>query len=108
MFFHVEREWVEEATDYTPSGDYYGQYLAENIGDDSQEYHRDVDGLRLEVKDFLQNRAKGGQANTWASLLSAFVYNMQITRCSCTQTLIFHHKALLPTYLERTCGMSRG
>lgn len=58
MFLHVEWEWIEETADGTLPGDQDRHGLAENVGENRQEDHRDKDGLWLEVENFLQHAAE--------------------------------------------------
>ena len=58
MLLHMEWEWIEETADSTLPWDQDRHCLAENVGDNSQEDHRDIDGLWLEVEDFLEYRAE--------------------------------------------------
>lgn len=63
MLLGVERMRVDKAPDRSNSGN-ERHCLAQDIGDYSQEYDRDEDGLRFEVIDLLQDRAKSSQTQS--------------------------------------------
>lgn len=60
----VEGSGVEETAQTAFAWDNVDHGLAQDVCNGGQEDLRDVDDLRLEVEDFLQDAAKDGQAQT--------------------------------------------
>jgi hypothetical protein len=67
VLLSVERPWVEEAANGTPSRDKGGHCVAQRVGEDGQEHGRDIDDLRLEVEDLLQHCTERRKAQSCLS-----------------------------------------
>ena len=63
MLLEIKGMRVEPFPDKALSWDGEGEGLSKDVGKDSQEHHRDVDDLRLKVKDLLENGAENGQSD---------------------------------------------
>lgn len=101
VLLHVEGERVQEAANGALARDEVGHSLAENVAQHGQENDGDVDGLRLEVENFLEHGTEAGQAKTCKNQSET-----EVLARSCTNP---HRAQVFPkaqTYLGRKHGKS--
>lgn len=101
MLLHVERSWIEEATNSTLSRNDQRHEFSENVGEDGQKNHRHVDCLWLEVKDFLQDRSEARQAKSCRNRVSQVVSKNEPAQSPVGKTRR-DEEGPKATYLERT------
>lgn len=71
VLFHVERVWIQVTSDHTLAREDLRHGFTKYICDNAQEDVGDIDRLRLEVENFLENRCEDRQPESPCTLVSS-------------------------------------